>query len=558
MKKNCLKPGIVLAAALFSLALIACPIDSKEEPDVPAPGPEEPALAEQLSTDELAAYFSGLSLGTPLKTYGSHNPLITHNFGADPWALPYGDRLYLYLTGDGLQYDDNGDLLVAAYGKIRNLRLLSSADLVNWQDHGEIKISGPEGLAPWANNGNGSAWAPTSAYKTINGKDRFFLYWADSSRGIGVLMADSPTGPWKDPLKKLLIDRNTPGCSEGEVPWLFDPAVLVDNDGSAYLYFGGGVDNLTVGTSRFTRAGRVVKLTGNMIGLAEDPRELPEVEYLFEDSGINKIGDTYYYSYCTNWSSSGSFSPCRIAYMTSPSPYGPFTYRAQVLNDPKTFFPGTNGSNNHHSIFKFKGQWYITYHTQTLEKAMKDAGLLSNQLPHPTTGALQSDTRYRNPHIDAVTVNADGTIAQITGTMAGVDQVGRHDPYQVTEAETIGTMSGINTMETATASSGMAVTEINSGDWLAVYGVDFGSAGAGRFTCKVAAPKNGFGVIQLRLDSPEGDAVGYAYIKLKDGEQRDDYSTLTVNLAQPITGVHDLVFVFYGEGWIFDQWNFAP
>jgi hypothetical protein len=81
---------------------------------------------------------------------------------------------------------------------------------------------------------------------------------------------------------------------------------------------------------------------------------------------------------------------------------------------------------------------------------------------------LQTDSRYRNPHIDAVTINADGTIELINGTMAGVAQVGHHDPYKVTEAETIGVMAGINVTKDAVASSSMVVTGINSDDWLAL------------------------------------------------------------------------------------------
>jgi len=28
-----------------------------------------------------------------------------------------------------------------------------------------------------------------------------------------------------------------------------------------------------------------------------------DAPWIFKDSGINKIGNTYFYSYCTNWSS---------------------------------------------------------------------------------------------------------------------------------------------------------------------------------------------------------------------------------------------------------------
>jgi arabinoxylan arabinofuranohydrolase len=514
-------------------------------------------LEEQLSTEELSPLFSGLSLGSPLKTFGDHNPLYTQDFGADPWAMVYNDRVYLYLTGDALQYDEDGELLAATYGLIRHLHVLSSADLVNWTDHGDIKIGGADGLAPWANNGNGNAWAPCAAYKIADGKARFFLYWADSSRGIGVLTATSPTGPWTDPLKRYLVSRDTPTCSEQEVVWLFDPAVLIDDDGSGYLYFGGGTDNKPVadpGTAR------VVKLGRNMISLAEDP-ELLTVPYLFEDSGINKIGDTYYYSYCTNWGTGGNnlgIGSSQIAYMTSNNPKGPFTFQRKILNAPSAMFSGTISSNNHHALFQFKDKWYIAYHTQTLEKAMKDAGVLPAQLPHPTTGVLQADSRYRNSHIDEVTINPDGTIAEISGTMTGVTQVGHFDPYLLTEAATIGVMAGINVKEDAAAgaASQTVVTEINSGDWLALYGVDFGSAGAKQFSCRVKAPQTDLAAIQIRLDSLDGTAAGYASIKLAEGETGGAYSELTVDLPQPITGVHDLIFVFYGQGWEFDQWQF--
>jgi arabinoxylan arabinofuranohydrolase len=551
-----MRNSIFFYAAALSVFLAGCPTETPEE-KVPGPLPPDqgPALEGQLSAEELSSLFGGLTLGTSLKNYTDHNPITTHDFGADPWALVYNDRVYLYLTGDGLQYNGAGDLLAEAYGLIRHLHVLSSADLVNWTDHGDIVIGGPGGLAPWANNGEGNAWAPTAAYRVSNGRARFFLYWADSSRGIGVLTATSPTGPWTDPLGRYLISRDTPTCSEAEVVWLFDPAVLIDDDGSAYLYFGGGTDGKPAADPG---TGRVVRLNNNMVSLAEDPEQLT-VPYLFEDSGINKIGDTYYYSYCTNWGTGGNtlgISSSQIAYMTSQNPKGPFTFRSKILNSPQSMFSGTISSNNHHAIFEFKGQWYIAYHTQTLEKLMKDAGVMPSQLPHPTTGNFQADSRYRNSHIDAVTINTDGTFAEITGTMTGVSQVGHLDPYQTTEAETIGVMAGINVKEDADAESGVAVTEIHSGDWLALYGVDFGSAGAKQFFCRVKAPLSGLGAIQIKLDSPEGTAAGYASIKLAEGETGGAYSELTVDLPQPVTGVHDLVFVFYGEGWEFDQWRF--
>ncbi|MDR1277731.1 MAG: family 43 glycosylhydrolase [Treponema sp.] len=547
------KTSVLLNMTALAVFLAECSTKPSGKPETPPPN-VGPVLEEQLSTAELSRLFSGLTPGTSLKNYTGHNPLMTHDFGADPWAMVYNDRVYLYLTGDRLQYRD-GTLMAETYGLIRHLRVFSSADLVNWTDHGDIKIGGEDGLAPWANNGNGNAWAPAAAYKIIDGSAKFFLYWADSSRGIGVLTANSPTGPWTDPLKGYLISRDTPTCSEAEVVWLFDPAVLVDDNGDAYLYFGGGTDGKPAADPG---TGRVVKLGSNMISLAEDPVPLT-IPYLFEDSGINKIGDTYYYSYCTNWGTGGNnlgISASQIAYMTSTNPKGPFSFRSKILDAPRSMFSGTYGENNHHSMFEFKGSWYMAYHTETLEKLMKEAGEMPAQLPHPTTGALQADSRYRNPHIDAVTINPDGSIAQINGTMTGVAQVGHLDPYRATEASTIGIMAGINVKEDTAAKSKTTVTEINSGDWIALYGVDFGSAGAKKFFCRVKAPQTGLGAIQLRLDSVDGPAAAYASIKLAEGETGGAYSELTVDLPRPLTGVHDLIFVFYGEGWEFDMWKF--
>ena len=100
------------------------------------------------------------------------------------------------------------------------------------------------------------------------------------------MTADSPIGPFRDPIGKALISRETPNCEE--VTWLFDPAVLVDEDGSAYLYVGGGIPE---GKGANPGTARVVQLGEDMISLIGEPCKL-DVPYLFEDSGIHKVGQT--------------------------------------------------------------------------------------------------------------------------------------------------------------------------------------------------------------------------------------------------------------------------
>lgn len=83
---------------------------------------------------------------------------------------------------------------------------------------------------------------------------------------MSVLTADSPTGPWTDPLGKALITRATPNCSD--ITWLFDPAVMVDDNGTGYLCFGGGVPD---GKDAMPGTSRIVKLGDDMISLAGTP-----------------------------------------------------------------------------------------------------------------------------------------------------------------------------------------------------------------------------------------------------------------------------------------------
>ncbi|MFC4098209.1 carbohydrate-binding protein [Paenibacillus xanthanilyticus] len=483
------------------------------------------------------------------KMPGKGNPLLSHKFGADPSAMVYNGRVYIYMTNDIFEYNADGTVKDNTYGRINKITVISSADMVNWTDHGEIPVAGPQGAARWANN----SWAPAAAHKTINGKEKFFLYFADSANGIGVLTADSPIGPFTDPIGKPLVSRSTPGASD--VTWLFDPAVLVDDDGSGYLYFGGGVPN---GKEADPGTARVAKLGADMISLdlaasggSAKPINPP---WLFEDSGINKYNGKYYYSYCINFSGThpADFPTGTIAYMVSDNPMGPFKYVKTILPNPGVFF-GVGG-NNHHALFEFKDQWYITYHAQTLAKAMAESGTF------PQMGGQPHG--YRNAHVNQVSFDASGVIQNITGDYAGVPQVGHVDPYARVEAETIGWNGGIAT-ERTTEPGGMvepvnlAVTSTNDGDWTAVSKVDFGSVGAGTFTAHVASGSNG-GKIELRLDSPDGPLIGMLPIANTGGD--DSWQTKTASVSGA-TGVHDLYMVYRGTaaGHLFkiDYWQFG-
>ena len=463
------------------------------------------------------------------KKLGYSNPLVTTDFGADPYAIVYNGRVYVYMTSDDYEYDADGNVKDNSFDYIKTLRIISSDDMVNWTDHGEIKVAGKDGAAKWANH----SWAPAIAYKKVDGKDKFFLYFANDASGIGVLEADTPLGPWKDPIGKALLTKQTPGCKG--VEWCFDPAVLVDDDGSAYIYFGGGVPS---GQQNNPKTARVAKLGEDMISIDGEAKEI-DAPCMFEDSGIFKYGDKYYYSYCSNFMSphkDGYPGYGTICYMVSDNPMGPFKYAGEVFENPQIWF-GVGG-NNHHATFVYEGKSYFIYHAQTLSKAQEKAqGLASGTL---TKG-------YRSTHIDPIELNSDGTIRPIKGTYEGISQLKTINPYERIDAETVAWNAGIKIADCAEGGKlfkdfNRQITDLQDGDWTSVAQAAFGDRGAAEFTVK-AASKSG-GQIEIHMDSPEGALVGTVNVEATGSE--DTFKEFSCKLDR-ITDTHNVFLVFKGK-----------
>jgi hypothetical protein len=267
---------------------------------------------------------SSFRLTTPWAPKVNKGPVIPGLF-ADPHITSFNGRYYLYPTTDG--YAGWSGTYYKAF---------SSTDLVNWTDHGVVLDHGPD--VSWADN---SAWAPAVATK--NG--RYYLYFSgglasgDTGKHIGVAVADSPTGPFRDALGRPLI-RN--GQYSGQ---MIDPMVFTDDDGQSYLYWGQGV-------------ARVVPLNADMVSF--DParvRVITPAGYN-EASFVLKRGSTYYFMWSENDTRSEDY---RVAYATGPTPLGPWTKHGIVLQ--KRLDLGIKGP-GHHSVVRAPGTdtWYIAYH----------------------------------------------------------------------------------------------------------------------------------------------------------------------------------------------------
>ena len=443
-----------------------------------------------------------------------NNPAVLHKFNADPAVLVYDDTVYIYCTGDSQQAEFSLGNADNNYDKINTLNVFSSKDLVNWTDCGIIKVAGASGAAKWARN----SWAPAICTKKINGKDKFFLYFADSANGIGVLSADSPLGPFEDPIGKALVSRGMPNIDG--VYWLFDPAVIVDDDGTGYIYFGGGHQAEFI----HPKSARCAKLGEDMISLACDPVEI-DAPFLFEDSGINKIGDTYYYSYCTNWQSRDGVQAdpmlpiAVIAYMTSKNPLGPFEYAGYTLENPGTYF-GAWG-NNHHWIFEFRGKHYIAYHAQVVEK---------------TIGFTKGG--YRNLMITDFAINEDGSWPIQKAKKEGVAQSGTFNPYTTVPAATM--CSSRNMI----VSSRQTIYPLENGAYVCIKGVDFGkdpSTGSGTPSIVLeVAPGHKGGTVEFR-------AGNFANGELLAAVEVGQETSASAELTMPAEKVTDLYIVINGD-----------
>jgi arabinoxylan arabinofuranohydrolase len=266
---------------------------------------------------------------TNYKTTGYGNPISPCVFCADPTALDYNGRLYVYGTNDTQQYLKNGKKNSNGYGDIKSLVIFSTDDMINWTFHGTIDVGKLCSSWGWR---FAASWAPSVTWRTTSeGKDEFFLYFANSGGSVGVLKADSPTGPWRSPLNKPMIDGDTPGVKPCN--WIFDPGVVIDDNGTGYIAFGGG-DPQPTGSKLWPGNSRIAKLKPSMTAIDGSAVKMP-APYLFEASELNMMNGRFVYTYNTSWSDRNDWnkfekrngqpapSSCSMCYMVSDTPLEP-------------------------------------------------------------------------------------------------------------------------------------------------------------------------------------------------------------------------------------------
>ncbi len=444
-----------------------------------------------------------LVMSSVLFSIQAQNPIIQTVYTADPAPMIHNDTLFVFVGRDQEEAPRNSYLM-------REYRLYSTTDMVNWTDHGAVLRTSE---VKWSVNDASAAQCVER-----NGKFYFYISTQNNTPGsggvsVGVMVADNIYGPYKDVLEKALITNQMTTFAKHSWDDL-DPTVFIDTNGQAYLYWGNG-------------ACYWVKLNEDMISLdgpitALNARDASMFGPGFTEAPwVYKRNKLYYMIYASGF-------PESIHYSTASKPEGPWAHRGVVM-------PLERGSNtNHPGIIDYKGRSYFFYHND----------------------ALPGGHSYcRSVCVEPFEYNADGTIPPMTMGKGVVNAAGTLNPYIRNEAETMAFSEGVKVEGDKT--QGLYITSIHDGDYIKIRSVDFGSQGASSFSACTSSRYFG-GNIELHLDSPEGELIGT--IRTPYTGEWDNWVVNSTGISGA-TGVHDLYLVFKGrtphELFRFDYWTFT-
>ena len=421
-------------------------------------------------------------------------PIIQTKYTADPAPYVHNDTIYLYTTHD----EDNSEGF-----NMQDWLLYTSTDMVNWQDHGAVASLKN---FKWY-KGNNGAWAE----QVIERNGKWYMYCPIHGNGIGVLVADSPYGPFKDPLGKPIVWQHEHWND-------IDPSVMIDDDGQAYMYWGN--PDLYY-----------VKLNEDMISYSGEIVKMPKIQDYQEGPWIYKRNGKYYLAFASTCCPEG------IGYAMSDKPTGPWEYKGHIMDHT----PRTRG--NHPGIIDYKGKSYcfgLCYDIFRLETGRHAE----------RRSAVAAEMQY----------NEDGSIQMLPYFQdCKLEQIEPLNPYRKVEAETIAWGYGLKTMPRRghdTHATNQTVYDIDQDEFILIKGVDFGK-GAKAFKASASVHLMG-GSIELHLDSKSGPMIG----KLKVGNTKGEYKELSTSVKNA-KGVHDLYLVFKGGDFqqrnlfYLDWWEFS-
>ena len=398
-------------------------------------------------------------------TAAAQNPIISSQFTADPTARLFNGRVYLYPSHD----------IVAPEGQrqdwfcMADYHVYSSDNLIDWTDHGVI-IS--QENVPWGKPDGYSMWAPDCVEK--DGKYYFYFPNAPKSgRGfaIGVGVADRPEGPFKleqEPIK---------GVSG------IDPCVLIDNDGSAYLYWSGmGIrgGKLKANMKELDGELQEVRMSppNNQENAGQGPRRQPQrilvggqqmeglPEGFKEGPFAFRRGDWYYltFPWVRGDTSNGQNPTETLAYAMSRNPLGPWDFKGIIMAEHDN-----HCWTNHHSLLERDGQWYLFYHRNYYSPNMD---------------------KRRSACIEKVTFNGDGTIREVKPTLRGVGTMPATHRIDIDRYSAVADGVTVNYLDTTNYFNGWSASLPAKHSWVRFNDVDFSTVKDGYVVVRAKASDN--------------------------------------------------------------------
>ncbi len=450
-------------------------------------------------------------------------PLFQTKYTADPSPLVVGDTLFLYTSHDASPEDiANPNERNSAGFFMYDWLLWTTTDLVNWTEHGAV-ASLKE--FSWRGRDNG-AWA----IQTVERGGKYYLYAPLHGHGIGVLVSDSPYGPFRDPLGEPLVWQREHWDD-------IDPTVFVDDDGQAYMYWGNPYTYYTkLSENMISTQGdiyvlnpqdgvmRPVREEGSKINLRVPDGQKAQwaVQHYQEGPWFYKRGGHYYLSYAT------TCCPEALGYAMSDSPTGPWQWKNYIMR------PTQRNRGNHPGICDYKGHSYVFGQNYDLMH-------------------LETFVHHERRSVSAteITYLPDGTIAEVPYWLdqKPMQQLQWLNPYQRVEAETMAWGYGLKTakmgientgvvanMPESTGRRNMYVYHIDNGEYIRLRGVDFGSSVPSQFS--IVAQTTGTCTVTLRLDGICGSVIGTV-----DITPTTDYQAFATQVEHAV-GVHDLYLCF--------------
>jgi len=398
----------------------------------------------------------------------------------DPQVRVYGDKVYLYATHDASP--GTRDFIMHDWW------IWSGTDLVNWKYESTLK---PEDT--YYGKPSNTCWATDAMSR--NGK--YYMYFSMGVTDIGVVVSDSPTGPWKDPLGKPLLPADLTPVEER------DPGIIMDDDGNAYIVF--GVWDFYI-----------ARLNVDMISLAEAPRKII-LDHKMGPYGEGKTDDKPFLHkhegrYYLSW---GCY------YAMSDNVYGPYSYKGSVIIKERVApeFQKALTYDRHGSFYELYNQWYYICNDQSL---------------------LGSGEYFRNSVISYIHYKDNGEIEPVFLNRLGV---ARYDAA-ITPIEAENYFKAVGVKKSECAEGGYEIRDIHQGSYLA-YPKIMNLKPNTSLSFRVSSGNPKGGVIEVRENGVEGKLLGACQIPNTGGWTI--YKTVTCKLKNDM-GQKDIYLVFKGSG----------